>query len=375
MRALSTTVFVSLAVVFGLLGEVRAYDPPPRLTVTEVHFSGWAESQAITLKYNATTYVEPPEWTAAESEPAAYKKGTGPVKVRANFTFLPAYVDEAYVKAEPVLENPLGDLGQELVTFTNGYSGLVEFTATGSIPGYVRAFYAWWQWKYRYADPVDWLTANSTKDEVYVLLDTPKAPMSEPWVNGVLDRAVDWAWGQSTTAGVVSAITSHLYNSGATWDGKDQHFTYPGGNNFHLSALLSGFPNVEMDCRDFANFLHVLTNALGVNGYARVLDKGFWRGDEWVDDPYGFDTNWLYPAGGSPDTFTPWEFHQVGWFSNIADASAQVDNDSDPGNPPHSWKLAKGDMGQEAYLDKLVVPEDRGEMDDVGTFTCSIVYP
>lgn len=172
-----------------------------------------------------------------------------------------------------------------------------------------------------------------------------------------------YAVSADTPLDVVSATVEEVYDSGLVYDG-GQHYTYPGKFQFHVSDLLSDLESGGADyadCRDFANWLHVLTGSVGVYAQYRVLDR--------TTSPYYFTTNYILAAQGSWTT-CDWNFHQVGWWSSkVADASLQVDNDADAASPPHTPKLSKGDMTQSEYIDKLTETPD---VTDVERGTCTV---
>jgi hypothetical protein len=184
----------------------------------------------------------------------------------------------------------------------------------------------------------------------YMLWDAPIEPMDEPWV-GVLDKAVGFAGGAYEYENeVIEALTTNLYSSKAFYN-SSEHFTIPNYTNFNLSLLLvhwDSLNTVMMDCRDFANFLHVLANALGI-------DCGYYNVD--LDEDHYL--NCLKPSGWPGDgisCYTKWDYHQFAWYNSmVADASTMIDTDSNPtgSSSYHIWALAKGNMSLSYYLDKL----------------------
>jgi hypothetical protein len=228
-------------------------------------------------------------------------------------------------------------------------------TPDGNIPNTISKHEFYWNWtitiipKCENAQYDACTHAFNTHHCCYVLWDTPLEPMDEPWV-GVLDKAVEFAGGAYEYENeVIEALTTNLYSSKAWYNG-GIHFT-TGNSNFNLSSLLIHWDSlsiVEMDCRDFANFLHVLANALGI-------ECVFYK----INLDISLSLNCLKPSGWSGDGITcstKWNFHQFAWCdSMVVDASTMIDIDSNPtgSSPYHIWALAKGDMSLTFYLDKL----------------------
>jgi hypothetical protein len=161
--------------------------------------------------------------------------------------------------------------------------------------------------------------------------------MAVPWTE-VLDRSCAWAEKANSEYAVASSITNSIYSSGATYDG-NVHYTKPLYTQFYLKALLNSYPSVTMDCRDFANLTHVMTNSIGLNmNYMRI--KG---------NNSDFITKDILPAQGSWGSIS-WSFHQIGlWSSEICDASLKLNIST----TAYVGKLSQGDLSFNEYKVKL----------------------
>lgn len=258
------------------------------------------------------------------------------------------------------------------------YEDLEEVTLTldGSIPNNVDVRTFTWEWDiYAITNEAGYCSATSTNTSThtyYTLLSTPQDPMDQPW-SSVLDFACDWASGQTTESTVLTSLTTELYESGIEYHGSDK-YTISSFTNLNLSGLLSDLNDdpggMQMNCKDFSNFLHVLSNALGMEGeYYIILHTD----SSYPNSPYTFEQfyhNYLFPAGHtSPDNGGNWNYHQVGWYNDwkVADASTKIDNDTDPTSYPFSWKLVVGDLTFSQYNDKL--SEDILKCGGTGTCT------
>jgi hypothetical protein len=162
----------------------------------------------------------------------------------------------------------------------------------------------------------------------YVIWDTPVNPMEESWI-GVLDVACDDMLNggtYGTAEEVIVALTTNLYSSGVIYNGGRSLFS-DSSNDFKLKSLLEAWPNrnstnLQMDCRDFANFILVLSTALGID--CHYLNIDFECGGQgetaplYSIQPAGCEILYYY------DNYE-WDFHQVVWFnSSVLDASTKI---------------------------------------------------
>lgn len=352
------------------------------VTVDEIYFnheSGYA-NDALTISDDGTPiipYDGYPEWVAGSGEvhKFAYIMGQASrsIKVRFNagsytglmhliikVTYLPSHTDG------------IGTVCNLFVPNFNTDS-LLTLYPTGSFAGAVGVHEFHWHWEI-YAIPINnsnycaALDTTDTSHHFYTLLAAPKAPMTQPWER-VLDKACVWAVGQSSESNIISSLTNNLYISGVKYAGGTFH-TSGLNSNLHLTSLLNDLnaapTNTYMDCRDFANFLHVLSNALGLNGGYNVI----YRKESNCDRTYivPFKYNYLLPSG-QPPTLGSWTFHQVGWYSlKVADASTSIDTDIDPTKDPYSWKLTVGDKTKSEYFKML----SKDSLKSCSTGTCTV---
>lgn len=324
------------------------------------------DDDALTILDADGDETTPPEWkySPSRNNNVAYIKSQTNRKIKVKFD---SNCNDMHLIINLTVTSGTG-LGEICNQFVCNYEDQDEITLTldGSIPNNVDVRTFTWEWEiYAITNESGYCSATSTNyttHTYYTLLSTPQAPMTEPW-SSVLNYACSWASGESVEASVISSITNELYTSGVKWDG-GVHYTRGSYTDFYLSDLIDDISipgNVEMDCRDFANFLHVLTNSLGVSGKYNIIDK--------LSSPYNITYNYLLPANCSSINNGNWDFHQVGWFGiKVADASCKIDNDSNPSSSPNTWKLPVGDMALSTYLDKL--SED--DLSSVGTGICTV---
>ena len=347
-----------------------------------IYFDNNLESNsedALTISNNGGTQFRSPEFSFDEySDPAAYIKGQSTRKISVEFEDENEYEITVHLLVTITKSGGTGDaIGTVCNIFIPNYLlGSREdrpIQLTGDLPEAVGKHQFEWEWEI-YAIPVNepgysagWNTSN-TQHTYYTLLDTPHAPMSQPWI-GVLDLACSWADNQNYDIGVLKKLTYGLYNCGVTYDQDVSHTN--GYTNLNLSSLLSELTqpeNVEMDCKDFANFLHVLSRSLGVaTKYLRIA---------WV--PYigesPFEHYYLLPAGHNDNEVVApanWFFHMVGWYnSKVADASTQLDHDGYHLDQNHDWLLYNGSSTSSlnTYLEEL----SSYSIDTTGSGVCTV---
>ena len=265
--------------------------------------------------------INPPEYYSAGSivKSAAWVMG-GSHSVQVNLKAIPA-VNSAQIWADGGLGG-LNTSGSPVTVSFSGGTGQGTFNVN-NIPTSIGKHLLDWDWKYKNVNSASTSTQNmgiTGKHLVYTIYSTPKAPMTIPWLE-VLEYATQWASNEIDEAGVVSKIVSAIYNSGMEYDGGVHHTTgsstnYEYTKQFALSTLFNELRTagytVQMDCRDCANFFHVLTNALGFNHQFLFIQGPF-------------DYNNLLPMKGTSCNSDRWNFHQVGWCGNhVADASAKL---------------------------------------------------
>lgn len=307
-------------------------------------------NDAITIRENVDDLIHVPEYINGNGEgslPFAYIAGQTNRKIKVKFhTNIPWGTYNFLVKATVVEGTGIGNICEFFIPACNDYTTTYILEFDGSVPGSVGFNQFTLKWEAS-ALPVASSYCEITCNPVYIIhpmyvvLSAPQPPMEEPWFD-VLNMATSWANGQTNMPGVVASITEGLYNSGIVYE-PGLHYSV-NRYYFYLTKLLydwNHYSYIEMNCSDFANFLHVLTNALGAN--AGYVFSEF------------FEHNYVYPAGwdheAPPDS---WDYHQVGWYnSKVADASLKIDNYEDPAAPPFEWILSVGDMTWLEYTSKL----------------------
>ncbi len=283
-----------------------------RINTVSFNYSG---SGAVTIRDNINKVnISSPEYYAANHivKAAAWTAG-GSHSVQAEFVAVPS-VSSVQVWAE----NGLGGLnssGSPVTVSFSGGTGQGTFSVN-TVPSSIGKHLFYWDWNYKNVNgssTPDVYMGETGEHLLYSVNSTPQPPMATPWLD-VLEYATGWASGMTNEADVVNGVISGLYNSVMVYDGWGHHTT--GAATFSLNDLFTelrtgGF-TVYMDCRDCANFFHVLTNALGFSHeYLRI------------PGPFTFEP--LDPMGPAPCAGGGWNYHQVGWCgSHVADGSAMV---------------------------------------------------
>jgi hypothetical protein len=134
--------------------------------------------------------------------------------------------------------------------------------------------------------------------------------MAVPWTE-VLDMSCAWAEKTYDQTSALYALTTGAYfNSGKSYDGGGTHSPYTQMN-------LKRFLNEDWaDCRDMSAYLQVISDSIGVNNVnVRMLS----------DD---FNYREIRPVGWYGTTTGEWNFHQVGYVSNVYDACLELQNTS-----------------------------------------------
>lgn len=284
-----------------------------RVNTISFNYSG---SGAITIRDNINkTNISPPEYYSANHivKAAAWTMG-GSHSVKVEFKAIPT-VSNVQIWAE----NGLGGLNSSVssitVTFPGG-TGQGTFSVN-NVPASIGKHLFYWDWNYKNvngASTPDTYMGETGEHIVYTVQSTSQAPMATPWLD-VLEYATDWASGETTEAGVVDKIVNGIYNSGMVYNGSEHH-TRPNYSTFYLNEVFTKLRTpgltVYMDCRDCANFFHVLTNALGFNHQYLVI-------------PGYFNFEPIHPMGDVSCSGGGWNFHQVGWCgAHVADGSAKM---------------------------------------------------
>lgn len=328
----------------------------------------YGSSVSLDIRKDADENIPLPEFIAGErNEPFAYIKSQQDRKIKVKFssedaTTMTLIVDIRCITGVGPGEAVYKNLGQVNI------SNYIEITLSDAdVPNTIGKRTYTWEWKV-YAIPVgsgcSYMSTFTTQHTYYTLLATPQAPMSEPWTD-VLDYACVWASGATSAPIVISSLTADLYESGIEYTAVNEYTNQY--NELDLTDLLTDIQNLSamaMNCADFSNFLHVLSNALGLNSEYAIIDNEINR------LLYGFDIKHVLPADWINPRTNGFSFHQVVWYDNaVADASLKVDKDYDN----QVWDLALGDITLSTYLYYLVDDSDLDDVNIVEDGTCGIV--
>ena len=280
-------------------------------------------NDAINIRKDVNDDVSVPEWINwAQRSGFAYIKGQSNRKIQVRFN---SNCDSMHLLINFNVVSGTG-FGEICNFFVANYYKLdwITLTLEGSVPNSVDIRNFTWEWEI-YAisnDPAycSDMSDYNTYHSYYTLLATPQAPMAEPWTD-VLDYACDWASGQSTDAGVLSSLTSGLYNSGLDYDGFQSHYKLnpPWPNTtktiFDLTDFLDDWN--KADCQDCGMFLSIISSSLGASlTQSRRISGSFYTN---LIDPLGSTYSWVQVS---------WVFHHVGWFNNVYDPSIRLDYDN-----------------------------------------------
>lgn len=210
------------------------------------------------------------------------------------------------------------------------------------------------------------MASQSGPHKIYRVLTTPVAPQAQPW-KGVLDKACNWASGKSAVITAVGDVVDNIFSSGYEYDnvgGKARYYDDTDGK-FLLTTCLSewGDPSKDINCWDTANMVAIFSNSLGCD-----LDT-FYMARPGGPPPPAFLLNYIKPIGRSwtNDPFTApgrqgFSCHWATW-SNIYDATLEVDDDNDPTSSPHTGRQPL-DMTFDAGTPGVPYDDYRGKLVD-----------
>jgi len=225
------------------------------------------------------------------------------------------------------------------------------------------------QWNYKCTSGTNsWITIGPNySSRLYVVVDTPLAPQAQPWVE-LLDHACDIADGAGSNVEAMDDIWSDFWdNSAKVYDSiAGLPFYTHGGSGakregtFALRHWLNEYGStVTANCYDMAKAMVTYGNALGCDVEYKFVSKfGYVNcikpiGCGWTNNPFynsGYpinsnaivDGNWSVLNGRS--AFGDHAFATLSSNSKIYDASiCQVDEDSNPDDPPHNAHNLDGD--------------------------------
>jgi hypothetical protein len=274
-------------------------------------------NDALTIRKADGSTATVPEWKYyVRSEKFAYIKSQSNRKIQVRFD---SNREDMHLIINLTVTSGTGP-GEICNYFVANYTKLdwITLTLDGTIPGTVGIRDFTWKWEI-YAITNDYgycsaATNSYTYHSYYTLLAAPQAPMAEPW-SSVLDYACDWASGQSTEFNVAWYITEGAYNNlDKTYYGGNSHSPVP---NFNLTSFLN---DDWADCRDMSAVVQVFTNAVGGSNIMVRRING------------QFQYKPILPIGYSTWNGGTWNFHQVGYLSNVFDACLML-NQSSPRIP------------------------------------------
>jgi hypothetical protein len=358
-----TSRVASVHAVIDVLGYYFQNDTDSEIQVKAISFN-YAGSGAITLYDNINaSHISPPEYDSSVGVKAAACIMGGSHSVEVEFQ-APGSISSAEIWAEGGLGGLRSSSSAVPVSFSGGI-GRARFRIN-SPPNSIGKHLFNWNWYYKNINGASTPSASmGTTGEhlLYTVYGTPNAPMTTPWLQ-VIDRASMWAQGQSTLNGARAQITAGL-NSIADADGDVDY----NPRNFYTSGPFSNFQfnltnflwdletrtNMEINCADSANALHVHQNALGLGMQYRILDIDGYTN---YIDPIGNGNIWNSTDPVENWGITRWSWHAVGWLSGdiFYDATLHLDDDGMPIAPPHT-RLSPVNIDSGTYCNLLTLPE------------------
>jgi hypothetical protein len=331
-----------------------------------------ATNDALSIRRNATTWVDVPEWRQGisvnpEDSPAAYaiRPTQGQtLTILASFgsSTLTPFTAEiraidnvvdppgpggcigwllALIRAllRALFGNVLGEVQARQVAFTNGASGFVPFDLvhTRLSGASVGTHTTEWRWQCRARHRGAWKDLQVTRHRVYVVLDLPTAPWEQapydpsnlqlPWTE-VLDRSCAWALGTATVDDAAAAVTRSVNDLGPsviTYDcptGGSSYYSWASyaGNTFVDGAFsctafldrLQGGPGngVRVNCSDCATIVSTFANVLGCDLWQSRMGVAFFH----LNDILAIGSSvWQPPCQGIDSWAGGFGYHEVAW--------------------------------------------------------------
>jgi hypothetical protein len=230
------------------------------MELTEIKFNysqGTGAVNALCIRQNFTTGVAVPEWvkgsTSPKSSPVAYSITAVAGKIitiQASFaTEVPVTVD---VRADG--GGVLGAIDPTTINIIEGAS-VPQFVTLSLAhhqigPSGILKQDIQWDWLYKATDGT-WVSMGSSSHRIYVVLDTPYLPWSQPpataasvtqlpWVDA-LDHACVWAEGKLNLLDAATAVTQAVNsNLGLTYDVSHGASKYTPGGKLHFLVFVHG---------------------------------------------------------------------------------------------------------------------------------------
>lgn len=308
--------FILVFATLSLIGTVDAQTP--QTWPSEISFNyevGSKNNDAVTIRKNASTPIAAPEYIhGSKNESCAYIMGQSNHKIRVKFASNNSNMNYL-VKATVISGTGISNVCEILVAPCNLNTTVFTIDLSGPVPGSVGKQTFTWKWEATALPlsspycPITCTPVNTTHT-YYTLLAAPQAPMPEPWTE-VLDYSCVWASGQSSAYSIIRFITEGAYyNIGKQYWGGGSHAVLP---NFDLSGL---FADNWADCRDMSAVVQIFSNALGVQGIQIRR----------IDGQFAYKP--ILPVGKSSWVAGIWNFHQVGYYSNVFDACLKLNQTS-----------------------------------------------
>ena len=278
------------------------------------NFEPGQDDEALTIRGDDGDPAPIPEWkySPSRSNNFAYIKSQTDRKIKVKFD---SNCSDMHLIINLTVTSGTG-IGEVCNHVIMNYEDLQEVTLTldGTIPNSVDVRQFTWKWEiYAITNESGYcsaLSTNYTTHTYYTLLTTPQAPMAEPW-SSVLDYACSWASGQSNNLSAVTKITEGAYNNlDVVYYGWDSHAAT---SNFYFTEMLD---DGWADCRDMSAIVQICSDAIGVSGVQVRRING------------SFTYKPIIPIGKSYWEEGTWNFHQVGYFSNVFDACLKFDQSS-----------------------------------------------
>lgn len=286
-------------------------------------------NDAFTLLDGYNDYADIPEYNLGyRNNPVAYKMNQSIRKIEVSFTDenTNEYNGVAHLILKLSKSNGNYSIGEVCNLFIPNYdfgnsSESTVVSLTGAFPESVGKHSYQWKWEI-YAIPVNstnrcaaWNTSY-TSHTFYTVLDEPKAPMANPWIE-VLDLACVWASSQTTAVNTAIKVTEGIYNMDDL-DG-DIDYDFPYGPHHYTDGIqyrefkladflndLNTIDSVKVNCSDVANFFNICSTALGLSSKSQRI----------INTSSIFYTNLIDPIGSHGSDIAAWHYHHFGWYNN-----------------------------------------------------------
>ncbi len=239
----------------------------------------------------------------------------------------------------------------------------IGFDATASLPDGVSKSMLRYTYTFEYQDGGSWIAipgSIATEHTVYTLYGEPTLSHTStavapyiPWVKAV-DLVAGWVDGPATADDITGAVTAAVNSFfGLQYDTSRGACHYTTGNvDNHTMQMSDFFEDYDADsftvlnCSDCACLQTTFSNMVGVDHEYQILGITDYIPLNYMI-PIG--RTWMVPFTGS------FRYHAVSTNdvgASISDACAELDDDSDPRNPPHTAILPVN-MTYATYKQKL----------------------